>query len=319
MKTIINQKNNIMKHSVLVFLFIIVGGALWAQSTAVSSLETVQGAFGKDVLVSNDGDLQIICHRTDAAPNVYEFTISKPLMSPSSPNTLICNFDYFAGGDYSILDMQIFDGFCYFCGSSQITPETTPYITNPIPHEGFIGRFAIADVLDGGSCVVSIARMEHTDTVSRLTVFNDFPQQCDVFILAIGSAVSEFDGYYYTYLIEFQHRLNSDGTNWEWHYDQLKLNYETPQEILTDVIVRDNFIEVVSKRYPLEDSPFDTEFKYRHHQAKRDGFYKQYVLPTETEHEWRLYRQKDNPWISTHTETAVRGIATNCIKEQVQQ
>ena len=281
-----------MKHNVLVFLFIIVGGALGAQSTAVSSLETVQGAFGKDVLVSNDGDLQIICHRTDAAPNVYEFTISKPLMSLSSPNTLICDFDYFAGGDYSILDMQIFDGFCYFCGSSQITPETTPYITNPIPHEGFIGRFAIADVLDGGSCVVSIARMEHTDTVSRLTVFNDFPQQCDVFILAIGSAVSEFDGYYYTYLIEFQHRLNSDGTNWEWHYDQIKLDNtfpEPPDEILTDVIVTKNFIEVVSKRYILENSPFDTKSKYRHHQAKRDGFYKQYVLPTSSETAYEYY------------------------------
>lgn len=258
-------------------------GVATAQSPAVSMLQTVQGAFGKDVLVSNDGDLQIICHRTDTYPNVYEFTISKPLMSLSSPNTLICDFDYFAGGDYSILDMQIFDGFCYFCGSSQITPPTTPYITNPIQHEGFIGRFAIADVLDGGNCVVYLARMEKTDTVSRLTVFSDSPQQCNVFILAIGSAVSEFDGYYHTYLIELQHFFNSSTLSWEWHYDQLKLDYDPPREILTDVIVTNNFIEVVSKRYLLEGSPFDTECKYRHHQAKRDGFYKQYVAPPSNE------------------------------------
>lgn len=275
-----------MKHITLILLFMIVGGSAIAQSTSVSSLGTLQGTYGKEVLVSNDGSTQVIYHRSSNDPNLHEFTIFSSLTQLGAPNTLVCNLGDFLYGipsRFSVLDMQLFDGYCYFCGSMYMVPDQTPYVTSPIHHKGFIGRFPIADVLDGGQCPVYLAYMERTDTVSRLTVFNEYPQQCDVFIVAVGSALSEFDGYYHTYLIELQHLLNPAGSNWEWNYNQMKLSAMPPEEVLTDVIVTRSYIEVVSRLSCGANSPSETKYRYRIHQAKKDGFYKQYVQTASTE------------------------------------
>ena len=250
-----------MKYYFRVCLFVclltVQGGVARAQTTLFSQVARHNSVKGAEVItrVTPTGML-LSCSKSVDGNRKHTFACAMP--STGYTKYFTCNLGALFSNpldNYSIKDMYIFEGKCYFCGSCWIKefepmydPDGNIISSGYVPH-GFVGYFDLftMPVVNVGSPddppnpplepplgntfadSIYLMVIPETDSIMQLVAHHDYPGSYDVFLMAVGytswSTLS-------TCVVELTKLLGTGETEW-------MLNIVQPECAETDEYMTD--------------------------------------------------------------------------------
>lgn len=166
-----------------------------------SALSNMPNCTGKDVIVRNySGHSLLIHHTAEADRHEHHFALQS--QTQNNFRELVVTL----GGQgqatdtwYDIADIKVLGDTCYFCGT-RVADFGAPVldiwghvVASQYEKRGFIGRFSIASILDGGYAGFEIYMIGETESLSRLTLRKGLPGD-QVRYHVMLSAVGQFRG-----------------------------------------------------------------------------------------------------------------------------
>lgn len=247
---------------------------LSAQSTWVSQVERYAGQSGQNLIVrSTSPTSAIMCSKTmqwtgehtfrhrSLTGGTKGFKCDLSALLTDSVNTFV------------VKDMYILDSVCYFCGYISVKAGEPVYIapdevvnTGWYQH-GVVGLFKISD-FNFSNVNLQLLRINEVDSLTHLVVQNDKPS-IGPLIMAVGRTSLTQPT---SCVVELQHPSGLSSLN-NWTKRIVQPQCVEDDEYLTDIVLTDSYVEVVSKLPYWGEEEDHNHYIFRLHQTKRDGFY----------------------------------------------
>jgi hypothetical protein len=174
---------------------------------------------------------------------------------------------------FVVKDMYVLDSVCYFCGYISVKwgePMYNPQgeiVNSGWYQNGVVGLFNISD-FNFSNVNLQLLRINEVDSLTHLVVQNDNPS-IGPLIMAVGRTSLNN---HTSCVVELQHPLGLSSLN-TWTKRLVQPQCVEDDEYMTDIILTDSYVEVVSKLPYLGEEEDPNHYIFRLHQTKRDGFY----------------------------------------------
>lgn len=246
---------------------------LSAQSTWVSQVERYVGQTGQNLIVrSTTPTSAIMCSKTMQWTGEHTFRHRSLFGGIKGFKCDLSALLTDSTSTFIVKDMYILGKVCYFCGYISVKAGEPLYnaqgevIYTGWYQQGVVGFFNVTD--DNVPYVkLQMLRVGEVDSLTHLVVHQDNPSLGPL-IMAVGSTSL---GTPTSCVVELQ-PFSGVSTPNSW---TKRIVYPdcVDDEYLTDIILTDSYVEVVSKLpyYGEEEDP--NHYIFRLHQTKRDGFY----------------------------------------------
>lgn len=170
-----------MKKVIFYILAIAITNSLFAQTTAVSqTINLVNCSSNSELVCSDNNKHTVVYNMAYANPNKHQFIVQDMDLGTKKEFGLTNIQNY----DYNILDIELKNGICYFCGTYEHILNNIVYHPgigwgNEHEDKGFIGYFNINDVLSGAGAYY-IIEIDETEEISHLAIVDNN------FVYAVG-------------------------------------------------------------------------------------------------------------------------------------
>lgn len=247
---------------------------LSAQSTWVSQVERYVGQSGQNLIVrSTSPTSAIMCSKTMQWTGEHTF---RHRSLTGGTNGFKCDLSALltdSVNTFVVKDMYVLDSVCYFCGYISVKAGEPVYIApgevvnTGLYQHGVVGLFKISD-FNFSNVNLQLLRINEVDSLTHLVVQNDNPS-IGPLIMAVGRTSLTQPT---SCVVELHHPSGLSSLN-TWTKRLVQPQCVEDDEYLTDIVLTDSYVEVVSKLPYLGEEEDPNHYIFRLHQTKRDGFY----------------------------------------------
>jgi hypothetical protein len=253
-------------------LFLIPG--LSAQSTWVSQVERYANQTGQNLIVRTaTPNSAVMCSKAMLWTGEHTFRIRNLSGGTKGFNCNLSALLTDSTSTFVVKDMYIFNKGCYFCGYITVQAGEPLYnnqgevISTGWYSQGVVGFFDLRD-LNLPNATLHLLRVAEVDSLMHLVVHQDDPFRGPL-IMAVGRISINLPS---SCVVELQCPLPLSYPN-TWTKRVVHPQCFDVDEYLTDIILTDSFLEVVSKLPYWGEDEDPNHYIFRLHQTKREGFY----------------------------------------------